>query len=96
MKERILYEALVYHALRVVAYSSCHASSRGVSPINWEFRVLLYEKVNHKKWRPVQAPLAWSVCGVVCTETPAPGCSDHTNNQTFVEVSTGRSDRIVT
>ena len=71
-------------------------SSHRVSPTNWEFHVLLYKKVNHKKWHPVQVPLAWSVCMVICTETQTPDCSDHINNQTFVKVSTRRSDRMVT
>ena len=57
MRERI--EALVYHVLPWLR-TARHASSRGVSPKNWEFHVLLYEKVNHNKWRPVQVPLAWS------------------------------------
>ena len=72
------------------------ASSRAVSPTNWEFHVLLFEEVSHKKWRPVQVPIAWSVSVVDCTESRTPGGSDHINNQTFTEVSTGRSDRIVT
>ena len=29
------------------------------------------------------------------TETPTLGCSNHINNQTFIGLSTGRSDRIV-
>ena len=37
MNERIVYEALAYHALPAVANSSRHASSRGVSLRNWEF-----------------------------------------------------------
>ena len=68
----------------------------GVSPTDRDFQLLPYEEVNHKKWRPVQVTLAWGVCVVVCTETRTPGCADHINNQTFIEVSTGRNDRIVT
>ena len=32
----------------MVANFSRHVSSRGVSPTNWEFHLLLYEEVNHK------------------------------------------------
>ena len=42
----------------MVVNSLRHASSRGVSPTNREFHMLLYEEVNHKKWRLVQVPLA--------------------------------------
>ena len=79
----------------MVANSSRHAFSRGVSPTNREFHLLLCEEVNHKQWRQVQVPLARSVCVVVCTEARTPGCNVR-NNQTFIEVSTGRSHRIVT
>lgn len=79
----------------MVVNSLRHVSSRGVSPTNREFHMLLYEEVNHKKWRLVQVPLAWRDYVGVCTETRTPGCSYHINNQTFTEVSTGKSDRIV-
>ena len=41
----------------MVVNSLRHASSRGVSPTNREFHLLLYKEVNHKKWRPVQVLL---------------------------------------
>ena len=41
----------------MVVNSLRHAPSRGVSPTNREFHLLLYEEVNHKKWRPVQVLL---------------------------------------
>ena len=82
--------------IAMVVNSSHHTSLHRVSLTNWEFHVLLYENVKHKKWHPVLVPLAWSVCVVICTETQIPGSSDHINNQMFVEISTARSDRIVT
>ena len=57
MNERMVYEALVYYVLPWLR-TARHASSRGVSLKNREFHLLLYEEVNHKKWRPVQVPLA--------------------------------------
>ena len=80
----------------MVANSSRHAFSRGVSPTNREFHLLLCEEVNHKQWRQVQVPLARSVCVVVCTEIEHLAVRIVRNNQTFIEVSTGRSHRIVT
>ena len=45
----------------MVANSVRHAFSRGVSPTNREFHLLLCEEVNHKQWRQVQVPLARNV-----------------------------------
>ena len=75
--------------IAMVVDSLHHTSSCRVSPTNWEFHVLLFEEVSHKKWCPIQVLLAWSVCMVVCTETQTPGSLDHINNQTFLVVSTG-------
>ena len=61
----------------------CHGKKQFT---NWEFPLLLYKEVNHKKWCPVQVPLAGSDCMVVCTETRTPGCLYQINNQTFNEV----------
>ena len=52
MNERIVYKALVYHALpwlRTVHATLPRAESR---------LQIGNEKVNHKKWRPVQVPPA--------------------------------------
>ena len=96
MNERIVYEALVCHVLPAVANSSRHASSRGVSPRNWEFLCCYMKRLVIRNGAQFKFHLPGCVCAVVCTKTRTPGCSDHTNNQTFVEVSTGRCDRILT
>ena len=64
MDERVVYEAL--HGIPCIAMVANNlrcASSHGVLPTNWEFHLLLYEEVNHKKWRPVQVPLVLGLCG---------------------------------
>ena len=66
MNERENRSVGIDHALPWLR-TARHASSRVVSPTNWEFHVSLYEKVNNNKWRPVQVPLAWSVYVVVST-----------------------------
>ena len=57
MNERENRSVGIDHALPWLR-TARHASSRVVSPTNWEFHVSLYEKVNNNKWRPVQVPLA--------------------------------------